>query len=132
MIHLPPAPPRTTRRARAIVATASRFTTAYLRYQIGHDTPSVQRSLRATCTPDFADRLLSQPVSLPNIQRGTPVAHASELEQLTYTGPASLRTGPPIQIVLARYHTIRHPGVGGQLTIEIARTGSSWRVTGLA
>lgn len=114
------------------MATASRFATAYLRYQIGHDTPSVQRALRATCTPGFADSLLSQPVSLPNTQRGTPAAQASELKQLTYTGPASLRTGPPVQIVLARYHTIRRPGVGGQLTIKITRTGSSWRVTGLA
>ena len=43
----------------------------------------------------------------------------------------SLGPGPPVQIVLARYHTVGQPNVGGQLTIEVTATKSGWRVSSL-
>lgn len=130
-IHLPPPPTARAPRSRAILAVATGFATAYLRYQIGRDPPAVQQAIRATCTSPFADALLSQPVSIPPDRRNSLAAQPSALDSLTYTGPAALGQGPPAQIVVGRYHTVGHPDVRGTLTIEIVADGQGWRVTGL-
>jgi hypothetical protein len=127
-IHLPPPPPATAPRSRGILHTATRFANAYPLYQIGRDPNSVEQAIRQTCTPSFARVLLSLPVSVPATQRHSLAEQAAELKNITYTGPAVLGPGPPAQIVIARYHTIGHPDIGGQLTIAITGSRVGWRV----
>lgn len=130
-IHLPPPPSATAPRSRAILGVATRFAKAYLLYQSGRDSHPVREAILATSTPSFGRLLTAQPVSIPASQRRTRGAHPSELGPLTYTGPAALGPGPPVQIVIARYHTIAHPPLGGQLTIELTGLGGQWRVSNL-
>lgn len=130
-IH-PPAPPSPrTPRSRAILRVAGRFAGAYLRYQIGEHPPAVKRTLSATCTPAFAQLLIAQPARIPDAQRRNPAYRPAVLTRVTYTGQASLRPGPPEQIVIATYHTIRKPSVRGQLTIHLIGSGKTWRVADL-
>jgi hypothetical protein len=110
---------------------ATRFAGAYLLYQIGREPRTVVRMLRRTCTPGFARTLLTAPVSIPPVQRARPAAQPAALQSVTYTGPATLGPGAPVQLVIARYHIVGHPTVGGRLTIEIRGGGQGWRVTGL-
>lgn len=130
-IHLPPPPSLGAPRSRAILATASRFARAYLLYQIGREPGPVQQAIRQTCTPGFAGRLLSQPVSVPATQRNSPAGQPALLGTVRYRGPASLGPGPSVQVVIARYHVVDRPGATGQLTIEVIRRGSGWRVEAL-
>jgi hypothetical protein len=128
-----PAPPPSPRglRTRTILHVARRFADAYLRYQIGQHPPAVKRTLVATCTPSFAHLLIAQPARIPDGQRRNPAYQPAELTRVTYTGQASLRPGPPEQIVIATYHTIRHPSVRGQLTVHLTESGRGWRVADL-
>lgn len=130
-IHLPPPPSVTAPRSRAILTTATRFARAYLQYQIGRDSQSVRHAIQQTCTPRFARRLLSRPVSVPDTQRDNPAAQTATLDKVRYTGPASLGPGPTAQVVIAPYHAVARRGVAGQLTIELIRHGSGWRVEAL-
>jgi hypothetical protein len=130
-IHPAPPPSPGGPRARTILRVARRFAGAYLRYQIGQHPPAVKRALITTCTPSFAHLLIAQPARIPYEQRRNPAYWPAELARVTYTGPASLRPGPPEQIVIAAYHTIRHPTVRGQLTIHLIGSGASWRVASL-
>lgn len=130
-IRLPPPPSAAAPRSRAIVGVARRFASAYLLYQIGRAPRSVQQAIRETCTPSFAQLLLSQPVNIPAAQRRSAFDQPTALESVTYTGPASLGPGPPVQIVVARYRTVAHANVGGQLTIELAASHGAWRVSSL-
>jgi hypothetical protein len=81
--------------------------------------------------PAFAQLLLSQPVNIPATRRQSVAGQPSALASVTYTGPASLGPGPPLQIVIARYHPIAQANAGEQLTIELARRGGGWRVDSL-
>jgi hypothetical protein len=130
-IRLPPPPTQAAPRSRAILRVASRFAAAYLLYQIGRAPHWVRQAIRATCTPSFAQLLLSQPVNIPAAQRGRAFDQPTELQRVTYTGPASVGPGPPVQIVIARYRTVAHANVGGQLTIELAAGRGGWRVQSL-
>ncbi|MGZ4331032.1 MAG: hypothetical protein ACXVH3_26655 [Solirubrobacteraceae bacterium] len=130
-IHPPPPPSPRTHRARAILRVARRFARAYLRYQIGQHPPGVKQTLSATCTPSFAHLLIAQPARVPDGQRRNPAYRPAELTRVAYTGQASLRPGPPEQIVIATYRTIGNPSVRGQLTIHVIGSGGSWRVTDL-
>ncbi len=75
--------------------------------------------------------LLSKPATVPNAQRNNPAYEPAAPTHLTYTGQAAVGPGPPIQIVIAAYHTIGQPKVGGQLTIHLASGRTGWRVAGL-
>lgn len=130
-IHLPPPPPATAPRSQAILRVATRFANAYLLYQTGRDPGRVQQAIRETCTRSFAQLLLSQPVNIPATQRQSLAGQPSALVSVRYTGPASIGPGPPVQIVIARYHAFAHPSAGGQLTIELAISGAGWRVDSL-
>lgn len=130
-IHPPPPPSPTTPRARTILRVARRFADAYLRYQIGQHPPAVKRTLSATCTPAFAHLLIAQPALIPDAQRRNPAYRPAVLTRVTYTGQASLRPGPPQQIAIATYHTLRNPSVRGQLTIHLIGSGETWRVADL-
>ena len=100
----------------------------FLRYQIGRHPPAVAQTLSATCTPSFAHLLISQPARIPAGQRRNPAYRPAALTGVTYTGQASLRPGPPEQIVIATYHTIGNTSVRGRLTIHLIGSGGSWRV----
>jgi hypothetical protein len=89
------------------------------------------QTLRQTCTPTFSRTLLAAPVSVPPAQRASLAAQPATLQSVTYTGPAVLGLGAPVQLVIARYHTVGHPRFGGELTVEITAHGHGWRVTGL-
>ena len=130
-IHLPSPPAATAPRSRAILRVATRFANAYLLYQVGRDPRPVQQVIRETCTPAFAQLLLSQPVTIPATRRQSVAGQPSALASVRYTGPASLGVGPQVQIVIARYHPIAHPNAGSQLTIELAASGGGWRVDSL-
>lgn len=130
-IAIPAPPSPATPRSRAILQVATRFADAYVQYQIGRDSPAIKRAITDTCTTSFARLLLSQPVSIPSAQQHSLAARPAEVTRVTYTGPASLGPGPPVQIVLARYHTIGHGNIGGQLTIEVTGTADRWRVSNL-
>ena len=91
----------------------------------------MRHTIRQTCTSAFAQRLLTQPVSVPNTQRTTLVDQPAEPGHFTYTGSASLGPGPPDQIVLATYHTMGHPNEGGRLTIKLTGSRAGWRAAGL-
>jgi hypothetical protein len=125
-IHLPSPPSATAPRTRAILRVATQFANAYLLYQVGRDPRPVQQVIRQTCTPAFAQLLLSQPVNIPATRRRSVAGQPSAVVSATYTGPASLGPGPPLQIVIARY-----PIAVGQLTIELAASGEGWRVDSL-
>ncbi len=129
-IRLPAPPSAATPRARAILRVARRFATAYLLYQSGRDPRSVKRAIAETCTRSFDRMLLSQPVNVPAAQRSL-AEQPSVLGGVTYTGPASLVPGPPVQIAIARYHAFAHPNAEGQLTIELTASGRGWRVSSL-
>ncbi len=128
-----PAPPPSPSapRSRAILLVASRFARAYLLYQIGRSSPSVAKTINAICTPPFAHLLLSQPATVPRGARRNPAYERSTLGRVTYTGKASFGPGPSVEIVIATYHTIGHPNVGGQLTIHVTASGQGWRVAAL-
>jgi hypothetical protein len=130
-IHLPPPPTPAARRSRAILHVATRFAHAYLLYQIGRAPRAVKQTIRSTCTPSFTRLLLSQPVNVPSSARTIAPDEPSALASLTYTGPASLGPGPPVQIVIARYHLIAHPDFTGRLTIELTGAATEWLVTSL-
>jgi hypothetical protein len=130
-IHPAPPPSSRTPQARTILRVAGRLADAYLRYQIGQHPLAIKRTLSATCTPSFARLLIAQPARIPDGQRRNPAYQPAELTRVTYTGQASLRPGPPEQIVIATYHTIRHPSVRGQLTLHLIESGRSWRVADL-
>jgi len=130
-IHPAPPPSPSSPRARMILRVARRFAVAYLRYQIGQHPPAVKRALSATCTPTFARLLIAQPARIPDGQRRNPTYQPAELTRVTYTGQASLGPGPQEQIVIATYHTIRHPSVRGQLTVHLIGNSGSWRVADL-
>ena len=130
-IRLPPPPPPAAPRSRAILRVARRFAAAYLLYQIGRDPRPVQQAIRETCTPSFAELLLSGPVNIPATQRQSVARQPSALVSVRYTGPASLGPGPPVQIVIARYDSIAHPNAGGQLMIGLSVSGGGWRVDSL-
>ena len=129
-IRLPAPPPTATPHARAIVRVARRFAGAYLLYQSGRDPRPVERAIAETCTRAFARLLLSQPVNIPAAQRSL-ADPPSVLGSVTYTGPASLGPGPPVQVVIARYHAMGHANAEGQLTIELTASGRGWRVSSL-
>jgi hypothetical protein len=120
-----------TPRSRAILLVATRFARAYLVYQTGRHPPPVEQALRATCTRRFARLLLAQPARVPNGERHNPAYVPAAIAHITYTGAASLGPGPRVQIVIATYHTIGHPNVGGQLTIHVTASGGAWRVADL-
>jgi hypothetical protein len=128
-----PAPPPSPSapRSRAILLVASRFARAYFLYQIGRSSPSVAKTIDATCTPPFAHLLLSQPATVPSGARTDPAYEPAALTSVTYTGKATLGPGPFVEIVIATYHTIGHPSVGGQLTIHLTASGGGWRVAAL-
>jgi hypothetical protein len=130
-IRLPPPPSATAPRSRAILRVARRFAKAYLLYQVGRDSRPVQQAIRETCTPSFTQLLLSKPVNIPATQRQSVAGQPSALVSVRYTGPASLRPGAPVQIVIARFHPIAHPNAGSQLTIGLAFGGGGWRVDSL-
>jgi hypothetical protein len=130
-IRLRPPPATTAPQSRAILHVATRFAHAYLLYQIGRAPRAVKQTIRSTCTTSFARLLLSQPVNVPSSARTIAPDEPSALASLTYTGPASLGPGPPVQIVIARYHVIAHPDITGHLTIELTGAGSGWLVTSL-
>jgi hypothetical protein len=130
-IHLPSRPSATAPGSRAILRVATRFANAYLLYQVGRDPRPVRQVIRETCTPAFAQLLLSQPVNIPAIRRQSVAGQPSAVVSVRYTGPAALGVGPPVQIVIARYHPIAHPNAGSQLTIELAASGAGWRVDSL-
>jgi hypothetical protein len=72
------------------------------------------------------------PAAGPGLARATVAPdEPSALASVTYTGPASLGPGPPLQIVIARYHVIAHPDFTGRLTIELTGAGTEWLVTSL-
>ena len=130
-IRLPPPPSATAMRSRLILRVASRFARAYLLYQVGRDPRPVQQTIRETCTRSFAQLLLSEPVNIPAMQRQSVAGQPSALVSATYTGPASLGPGPPVQIVIARYHPIARPIVAEQMTIELTVGPGGWRVDDL-
>jgi hypothetical protein len=130
-IRLPPPPHPAAPRSRAILRVATRFARAYLLYQIGREPRAVRQAIRSTCTPSFARLLLAQPVNVPSGQRSAIAAAESALGGVTYTGPASLGPGPPVQIVVARYHAIADPTRTGQLIIELTAAGGGWLVSSL-
>jgi hypothetical protein len=70
-------------------------------------------------------------VNVPSSARAIVPDKPCALASVTYTGPASLGPGPPVQIVVARYQVIAHPDVTGQLTIELTGPGIEWLVTSL-
>jgi hypothetical protein len=128
-----PAPPPspTAPRSRAILLVASRFARAYLLYQIGRSSPSVTATIRATCTRPFGRLLLARPATVPRGSRRDPAYEPATLTSITYTGKVTLGPGPPVEIVVATYHTIGHPNVGGRLTIHLAASRGGWRVAAL-
>ena len=130
-IRLPTPPSPTAPRSRAILHVATRFANAYLLYQLGRTPRTVKTTIRSTCTPSFARLLLTQPVNVPKPTRSSVVDEPSALASVTYTGRASLGAGPPVQIVVARYHAIAHPNATEQLTIELTEADGSWLVTSL-
>jgi hypothetical protein len=130
-IRLPRAPAPTAPRSRAILRVATRFTRGYLLYQIGRVPRTVRQTIRSTSTPSFARLLLSQRVNVPSADRSSAAEEPSALVSVTYTGPATLAPGPPVQIVVARYDAIAHPHVTGQLTIELTAARGGWLVTSL-
>jgi hypothetical protein len=130
-IRLPPPPTPTAPRSRAILDVATRFANAYLLYQIGRAPRTVKQTIRSTCTQSFALLLLSQPVNVPSADRSSVAGEPSAVASVTYTGPASLGPGPPVQIVVARYHAIAHPDNAEQLTIELTAADAGWLVTSL-
>jgi hypothetical protein len=130
-IRLPPPPTAAAPRSRTILDVATRFAHAYLLYQIGRAPRSVMQTIRSTCTQSFARLLLSQPVSVPSAQRRIVGNNPLALGSVTYTGPASLGPGPPVQIVVARYSAIAHPETAEQLTIEVTAADGGWLVTSL-
>jgi hypothetical protein len=130
-IRLPAAPSPTAAKSRVILHIATRFANAYLLYQLGHTPRTVKNAIRSTSTPSFARLLLSQPANVPNAERSSVAAEPSALASVAYTGRASLGPGPPVQIVIARYHAIAYPNVAEQLTIELTAAGGSWLVTSL-
>jgi hypothetical protein len=89
------------------------------------------QTIRSTCTQSFARLLLSQPVNVPGAERRIVANEPSVLASVTYTGPASLGAGPPVQIVVARYSAITHPDGAAQLTIELTAADGGWLVTSL-
>jgi hypothetical protein len=130
-IRLPPPPAPTAPRSRTILRVATRFANAYLLYQVGHAPQTVKKTIRSTSTPSFARLLLAQPVNIPNAERSSVAVEPSALASVAYTGPASLGPGPPVQIVVARYHAIAQRNVTGQLTIELTAADGNWLVLGL-
>jgi hypothetical protein len=130
-IKPPPDPSRRSPRSRAVLNVATRFADAYLEYQIGRHPPPVSRTIAATCTPALARLLLSRPAVVPPGERGNPAYQPAALTTIAYTGAASLGSGPPAQIVIADYRTLRGPHVGGRLTIELTPKGNGWRVSSL-
>jgi hypothetical protein len=130
-IRLRPPPPPRPPRARAIFDIANRFARAYVQYQIGRGSPSVLQTIRLTCTASFADRLLDQPAQVPTVDRSSPIYEPAAITHLAYTGAAAVAPGSPVQIVIAAYHTIRHPTVGGRMTIHLTATRGGWRVADL-
>jgi hypothetical protein len=127
-IYPPPPPSPRAPQSRTILRVARRFAGAYLRYQIGKHPSAVAQTLIATCTSSFAHLLIAQPARILAGQRRNPAYRPAALTRVTYTGQASLRPGPPEQIVIATYHTIGNPSVRGQLTIHLIGNGGSWRV----
>jgi hypothetical protein len=130
-IRLPPPPTAAAPRSRAILDVATRFANAYLLYQIGRAPRYVKQTIRSTCTQSFARLLLSQPVNIPRADRSSIADEPSALTSVTYTGPASIGLGPPVQIVVGRYSAIAHPDDAEQLTIELTAADGGWLVTSL-
>ena len=130
-IRLPPPPTAAAPRSRAILDVATRFANAYLLYQIGRAPQSVKQTIRLTCTQLFARLLLSEPVNVPSTDWSSVADEPSVLTSVTYTGPASIGPGPPVQIVVARYSAVDHPTDAEQLTIELTAADGGWLVTSL-
>jgi hypothetical protein len=130
-IRVPAPPTAAAPRSRAILDVATRFANAYLLYQIGRAPQSVKQTIRLTCTELFARLLLSQPVNVPSTDRSSVANEPSVLTSVTYTGPASIGPGPPVQIVVARYSAVEYPADAEQLTIELTAADGGWLVASL-
>jgi hypothetical protein len=67
-------------------ATARRFLTAFLRYEVGELTPAVRRMLLTTATPEFGDQLLASPTRRPAAGSFPPRAELRRVD-VTFVSP---------------------------------------------
>jgi hypothetical protein len=105
-----------------IVATARRFTAAFVKYEVGQLPVAVRRAIQSTATPSFAASLLSAPPSIPNGVR-PPSPPEVRLVALA-NGPEA---GQAAVVVELR-------GGGGEestLTELLTKSGEEWRISGL-
>jgi len=106
----------------AIMATARRFTAAFIRYEVGQLPVVVRRAIQSTATPSFAATLLSAPPSIPNgVRLPAPprvelVALASRPEAGQATVAVELRAGA---------------GEISTLTELLSQMGQEWRISAL-
>jgi hypothetical protein len=105
-----------------ILATARRFTLAFLRYEVDSIPAGVRRTMDATATHRFATSLLSEPPRLPP---GMPSLPREHLRSLTLAGEP--KDGQATVRVQLR-------GSDGQVSSfdeQLARAGREWRVRNL-
>lgn len=105
-----------------IVATARRFTVAFVRYEVGQLPVEVRRTIQSTATPSFASSLLAAPPSIPNGVRPPPPPRV-RLVALA-NGPEAGQAEVAVELA-----------VGGAenstLTELLSRLGHEWRISGL-
>ncbi|HEY8082531.1 MAG TPA: hypothetical protein VIE64_03100 [Solirubrobacterales bacterium] len=100
-----------------------RFLDAFLRYEVGEQTPAVRRTLRTTATPEFARQLLASPPRRPPAGSFPPRAALSQVNVTFASSSATL-------VVVDG--TAMRAGFPEEFGFAFTRTFSGWRASGPA
>lgn len=105
-----------------IIATARRFTAAFVKYEVGQLPAGVRRTIQSTATLSFASSLLAAPPSIPNGVRPPPPARVRSV---------ALANGPEAGQAAVAVELRAGAGELSALTELLSRSGREWRISGL-
>ena len=105
-----------------VMATARRFTAAFVKYEVGQLPVAVRRAIQSTATLSFASTLLSAPPSIPN---GVRPPSPPEVQLI------ALANGPEAGQATVAVELRAGGGEISTLTELLSQTGQEWRISAL-